>query len=49
MQFDEERPIYLQVKEIICRLIAAGELLPGQKDPSIRALALRYFVVVRSS
>ncbi len=44
MQFDEKRPIYLQVKEIICWLIAAGELLPGQKVPSIRELALRYKV-----
>ncbi|MBS4022875.1 MAG: GntR family transcriptional regulator [Dethiobacter sp.] len=40
MQFDNERPIYLQIKEDICRQIARGELCPGEKMQSLRDMAL---------
>ena len=37
--FDNERPIYLQVIEHIKLFIVTGEFLPGQKLASVRELA----------
>ena len=36
---DSDRPIFLQLIEIIQRDIVSGELKPGEKLPSVRALA----------
>ena len=40
MQFNLERPIYLQIKEKIHHLVANGNLLSGQQVPSVREMAL---------
>ena len=40
MQFNHERPIYLQIKEKLYRLMAGGNFSPGQQLPSVRELAL---------
>ncbi|GFN23419.1 GntR family transcriptional regulator [Thermanaeromonas sp. C210] len=37
--FDERRPIYLQIVELICRRVARGELPPGTRLPSLRDLS----------
>jgi len=37
--FDERRPIYLQIVELICRRVARGELPPGARLPSLRDLS----------
>lgn len=39
MQFDNSRPIYLQIIESIKKQLARGELQPGQKLPSQREMA----------
>ncbi len=41
MDFTNERPIYLQIKEMISRQVARGELPPGSKMPSLRDIALQ--------
>lgn len=41
MDFISSRPIYLQIKEIISREIARGDLSPGDKMPSLRDIALK--------
>ena len=38
--FDNERPIYIQLVEIIRIQIVSGELKKGQRIPSVRELAL---------
>ena len=38
--FDNERPIYIQLVEIIRTQIVSGKLKKGQKIPSVRELAL---------
>ena len=38
--FDNERPIYLQLVEKIRIEIISGKLKPGERIPSVRALAL---------
>lgn len=40
MDFDRNRPIYLQIGEEICRRIVRGELPPGARMSSIRDLAV---------
>jgi GntR family transcriptional regulator len=40
MRFDHEQPIYLQIKKEICRRIARGDLVPGDKMLSLRDMAL---------
>ena len=35
----DPRPIYLQIKEGLCRLILTGVLSEGEKMPSVRELA----------
>lgn len=44
MEFDGNRPIYLQLYETIRKQIAAGELIPGEKLESVRNLAKIYGV-----
>ncbi|KYH33233.1 GntR family transcriptional regulator [Neomoorella mulderi] len=39
MQFDNSRPIYMQIMEFIKKQLARGELQPGQKIPSQREMA----------
>lgn len=41
MDFDNFRPIYLQIKEELYRMIAREELAPGKKVPSVRDTAQR--------
>lgn len=38
-EFDERRPIYLQIVELVCRRVARGELRPGTRLPSLRDLS----------
>lgn len=42
--FDSERPIYLQIIEIIKNQIINGTLKPNDKIPSVRELALSFKV-----
>lgn len=42
--FDSERPIYLQIIEIIKNNIISGKYLPGSKIPSVRELAMNFKV-----
>lgn len=42
--FDSERPIYLQIMEIIKNNIISGEYTPGEKIPSVRELAMTFKV-----
>ena len=37
--FDTERPIYIQIMDIIKNYIIRGEYLPGSKLPSVRELS----------
>ncbi len=41
MNFSSERPIYIQIKEKICQMVARGDLCAGGKMPSLRDLALQ--------
>ncbi|MCQ2182474.1 MAG: GntR family transcriptional regulator [Bacteroidales bacterium] len=36
MEFDENRPIYLQIADNICERVLSGELRPGERIPSVR-------------
>ena len=40
-QFDNERPIYLQVVDTLWRSIVSKQFLPGERLPSVRDLALQ--------
>lgn len=42
--FDNDKPIYLQLEEIIKKEIFKEELLPSSKIPSVRDFALKYQV-----
>ena len=44
MEFETNKPIYLQVIEDIKRRMVAGELPPGEKLPSVRDLAVAYTI-----
>lgn len=44
MDFKTELPIYLQVMTHIKRDIITGVILPGEKLPSVRDLALQYTI-----
>lgn len=44
MNFDGDRPIYLQLFEEFYRLIVVGEWAPGTKIDSVRQLAMDYGV-----
>jgi len=39
--FDNERPIYIQLVELIRTLIVSGKFKKGEKLPSVRELALK--------
>ncbi len=39
-RFDENRPIYLQIMEMIKKAIVRGELKPGDRLPSVREMAV---------
>ena len=36
MEFDANKPIYIQIADNICKRILAGELKPGGRLPSVR-------------
>lgn len=40
MEFSHERPIYLQIMDLIIQQILSQQLLPGEKIPAVRSLAL---------
>lgn len=44
MQYNSREPIYLQVIDLIQKQMIMGEILPGEKLPSTRALAVEYEV-----
>lgn len=44
MQYDSRSPIYLQVIDRIIKKMVMGGILPGEKMPSTRALAVEYEV-----
>ncbi|MDD7761710.1 MAG: GntR family transcriptional regulator [Firmicutes bacterium] len=44
MDFNENRPIYIQVADAILKKIQTGELMPGDKLASVRELAKEYKV-----
>ncbi len=40
VEFSNERPIYLQIMDLIIQQILSKQLLPGEKVPAVRSLAL---------
>lgn len=36
MDFDENRPIYIQIADNICERVLSGEFRPGDRIPSVR-------------
>lgn len=44
MQYDSRSPIYMQVIDRIVKRMVMGGILPGEKMPSTRALAVEYEV-----
>lgn len=44
MQYDSRSPIYLQVIDRIIKKMVSGGILPGDKMPSTRTLAVEYEV-----
>ena len=36
MNFDSNKPIYLQIADVICEKILSGEYLPDSRSPSVR-------------
>ncbi|HWQ59100.1 MAG TPA: GntR family transcriptional regulator [Clostridia bacterium] len=44
MEYDSRTPIYLQVVDMLKKRMVQGEIRPGDKLPSTRALALEYGV-----
>ena len=42
--FDENKPIYLQIMEIIKKRMISKELLPGAKLPSVREMSKQFEV-----
>ena len=41
LNYRDSRPIYGQIKDGLRRMIVSGALEPGEKLPSIRAMAVR--------
>lgn len=39
IEFNNTEPIYLQIVELVKKAITAGELLPGEKLPSVREMS----------
>lgn len=39
MEFDSNKPIYLQIVDVICEKILSGELAPGDRVLSVREYA----------
>ncbi|RKY99702.1 MAG: GntR family transcriptional regulator [Candidatus Hydrothermota bacterium] len=39
IEFEESRPIYMQIMDMLKRAMARGELRPGDKLPSVREMA----------
>ena len=48
MKFKDDRPIYVQIQENLCRQIITGKLTPSQKIPSVRNLATHLMVNVNT-
>lgn len=48
MEFNDKVPIYYQIKNVIYDRIIAGELLPGDKLPAVRQLAVSLTVNVNT-
>ncbi|WEV37984.1 GntR family transcriptional regulator [Lactobacillus sp. ESL0680] len=48
MEFKDNIPIYLQIKQYLYREIAVGKLQAGEKIPSVRNLALQLTVNVNT-
>ena len=48
MKFKDDRPIYVQIQENLCRQIITGKLKPSQKIPSVRNLATHLMVNVNT-
>ncbi|WP_366125383.1 GntR family transcriptional regulator [uncultured Lactobacillus sp.] len=48
MKFKDDRPIYVQIQEDLCRQIITGKLTPSQKIPSVRSLATHLMVNVNT-
>ena len=48
MKFKDDRPIYVQIQEDLCRQIITGKLKPSQKIPSVRNLATHLMVNVNT-
>ena len=36
MEFDSNKPIYIQIADNICEKILSGEMTPGSRIPSVR-------------
>ena len=36
MEFDSNKPIYIQIADNICQKILSGEMTPGSRIPSVR-------------
>ncbi len=43
-EFDESRPIYVQIIEEVKKAVLKGELNPGDRLPSVRVLSKKYGV-----
>ncbi|MFY1068384.1 GntR family transcriptional regulator [Enterococcus sp. AD013-P3] len=41
MEFSDERPIYIQIMDLIIQQIVSKELLPGEKVPAVREMAIQ--------
>lgn len=48
LEFKDNIPIYLQIKQYLYREIVVGKLQPGEKIPSVRKLALQLTVNVNT-
>lgn len=48
MEFKDNIPIYLQIKQYLYRQIITGKLKPGKKIPSVRDLAVQLTVNVNT-
>ena len=48
MNFKDSLPIYIQIKEYLCRQIITGKLEPNQRIPSVRHLATQLTVNVNT-
>lgn len=48
MEFKDNIPIYLQIKQYLYRQIVTGKLKPGEKIPSVRELAVQLTVNVNT-